>query len=66
MERHWRTTLGDEWQREEIVGEGRVRVPCLDVELTLDEIYERVQLPSVGEPEPPEYGVHGYDMDADE
>ena len=39
VERHWRGALGDEWHREEIVGEGHVRVPCLDVELTPDEIY---------------------------
>ena len=61
VERHWRDTLGSEWRREEIVGEGHVRVPCLDVELTLDEIYERVELPAVGEPEPA-----GYEVDADE
>jgi len=54
------------WQREEIVGEGRVGVPCLDVELTLEEIYERVELPSVGEPEPIGYEVYEYDVDADE
>jgi Uma2 family endonuclease len=66
VERHWRDTLGSEWRREEIVGEGRVRVPCLDVELTLDEIYERVELPSVGEPELVGYEVGGYDVDADE
>jgi Uma2 family endonuclease len=66
VERHWRDALGSEWRREEIVGEGRLRVPCLDVELTLDEIYERVELPSVGEPEPVAYEVGGYDVDADE
>ena len=65
VERHWRDTLGSEWRREEIVGEGRVRVPCLDVELTLEEIYERVELPAVGEPEPVGYEVSGYDVDAD-
>ena len=57
VERHWRDTLGSEWQREEIAGEGRVVVPCLDVELTLDEIYRRVQLPAVGEPDLVEYEV---------
>ena len=66
VERHWRETLGSEWRREEIVGDGRVRVPCLDIELTLDEIYERVELPSVGEPEAAGYEVHGYGVDADE
>jgi hypothetical protein len=48
------------------VGEGRVRVPCLDVELTLDEIYERVELPSVSEPEPVGYEAGPYDVDAEE
>ena len=66
VERHSRNAHGGEWRREEIVGEGQVRVPCLDVELTLDEIYERVELPSVGEPEPIGYDVGGYGVDADE
>jgi Uma2 family endonuclease len=51
VERHWRGSDGDSWQREEVVGEGRVMIPCLEVELTLDEIYRRVELPAVGEPE---------------
>jgi Uma2 family endonuclease len=66
VERHSRDAHSGEWRREEIVGEGRVRVPCLDVELTLDEIYERVELPSVGEPEPVGYEVRGYGVDTDE
>ena len=48
------------------MGDGRAPVPCLDVALTLDEIYERVELPTGGEPEPLPYEVHGYDIDADE
>jgi Uma2 family endonuclease len=56
VERHWRASDADEWRREEIVGEGRVVVPCVDVELTLDEIYRRVELPAVGEPEA-DYGA---------
>jgi Uma2 family endonuclease len=56
VERHFRDPSG-EWRRDESVGEERVRVPCLDVELTLDEIYERVELPLVGEPEPLGYDV---------
>ena len=66
VERHSRDAHSGEWRREEIVGDGRVRVPCLDVELTLDEIYERVELPAVGEPEPAGYEVPAYDVDADE
>ena len=57
VERHARDARSGEWRREEIVGDGRVRVPCLDVDLTLDEIYERVELPSVGEPERVGYKV---------
>jgi Uma2 family endonuclease len=52
---HWRDAEGGEWLHEELVAEGRVPVPCLDVELTLDEIYRRVDLPAVGEPEAIEY-----------
>jgi len=66
VERHARDAQIGAWQREEILGEGGVRVPCLDVELTLDEIYERVELPSVSEPDPIGYEVSGYDTDADE
>jgi len=65
VERHWRDAAG-EWQREDLVTEGRVPIPCLDVELTLDEMYERVELPSVGEPEPAGYEMRGYDVDANE
>ena len=56
VERHWRDAPGGEWWREEIVTQGSVFVPCLDVELSLDEVYRRVELPLVGEPEPVEYG----------
>jgi Uma2 family endonuclease len=59
VERHWRETTNAAWQREEIVGDANtpIRVPCLDVALTLDEIYRRAQLPAVGEPDPEEYGT---------
>ena len=57
VERHWRSGSADAWQREEIVLEGRVPVPCVDVELTLDEIYRRVELPAVGEPDEVEYEI---------
>jgi Uma2 family endonuclease len=52
VERHWRGSENDEWRRDETASEGRVVIPCLDVELTLDEIYRRVALPAGGEPEP--------------
>ena len=55
VERHWRGGPDDVWQREEIVLDGRVPVPCVDTDLTLDEIYRRVDLPAVGEPDEVEY-----------
>lgn len=56
VERHWRDT-SSAWARAEIVGddETAIPVPCVDVELTLDEIYRRVALPAVGEPDADEY-----------
>ena len=57
VERHWRARPDDGWQREEIVLEGSVLVPCVDTELTLDEIYRRVDLPAVGEPDELEYEI---------
>jgi Uma2 family endonuclease len=54
VERHWRDRRGG-WQRAEITGSGSVPVPCPELDLTLDEIYEGVQL-VVGEPEPAAYG----------
>ena len=56
VERHWRDTSGD-WARAEIVGDdvSLIPVPCLDIELTLDAIYRRVELPAVGEPDSVEY-----------
>jgi Uma2 family endonuclease len=57
--RHWRDTPDREWLHEEIAGDAQlpVAVPCLDVSLTLDEIYRRVELPAVHEPETPEYDL---------
>ena len=55
VERHWRADEGSAWNREEIVGDGSVRVPCLDVELSLDTIYRRVDLSSIAEPDVVEY-----------
>jgi Uma2 family endonuclease len=51
VERHWRDAAGA-WQRDEIVADGRVPVPCPATELPLDDIYEGVHLAVVGEPEP--------------
>lgn len=55
VERHWRADAATDWSREEIVGDGSVSVPCLDVELALDTIYRRVDLASIAEPDAVEY-----------
>jgi Uma2 family endonuclease len=59
VERHWRESPSDEWTLEEIVGDAStpIPVPCLDVSLTLDAIYRRVELPAVHEPETPAYDL---------
>jgi Uma2 family endonuclease len=59
VERQWRASPSDGWMREEIVGDEHtpIPVPCLDVVLTLQSIYRRVELPAVHEPLPPEYDV---------
>ena len=41
VDRHWRDADGA-WQREHVLGEGTVQVPCPEVALTLDEIYRGV------------------------
>ena len=59
VERHWREAPSGVWVREEVVGQAEmpIRIPCLDVSLTLEEIYRRVELPAVHEPEGLEYDV---------
>ena len=59
VERHWRDTPAGEWLHEEITGdaESPIPVPCLDVHLTLGEIYRRVELPAVHEPETSKYDL---------
>ena len=59
VERHWRADAASAWNREEVAGHGTVNVPCLDVALSLDTIYHRVDLVSVAEPEGAEYEVDG-------
>jgi len=56
VDRHWRDRDGS-WQWEQYLVEGSVPVPRLDVPLTLDEIYEGVELPRVSEPDMTEYDV---------
>ena len=55
VERHWRSESDADWIRDEVPGDGSVRVPCLDVELALDVIYRRVDLATIAEPEVAEY-----------
>jgi Uma2 family endonuclease len=59
VERHWRDTPDSEWLREQVAGEAQtpIPVPCLDVSLTPDEIYRRVELPAMYEPETLEYDL---------
>lgn len=58
--RHWRSPSGD-WAVEEYVDFGSIPVPCPPMNLTLDQIYEDVELPplQVGESEP-ELDADGY------
>ena len=51
VERHWRDDRG-EWWSETIVGEGRVAIPVVDVELTLIEIYDGSDVPGTNDGEP--------------
>jgi len=54
VERHWRDAA-DEWRRSEVTGEGSVPLSCPELELTLDDIYEGVDLMTVQEEEPAAY-----------
>ncbi len=56
VDRHWRDGDGV-WQHEEYLVDGSVPLGCLEGPLTLDEIYEGVDLPHVSEPEMAEYDV---------
>ena len=39
------------------MGDGAVAVPCLDVRVTLDEVYRGVDLATIAEPDAVEYEV---------
>jgi Uma2 family endonuclease len=56
VDRHWRGADGS-WRTEDYIVEGDVSVPCIDMSISVDEIYEGVDLPSLSEPEPVEYEV---------
>jgi Uma2 family endonuclease len=46
VSRHWRD--GSEWRLGEIEGDGAVSIPRLETTLTLDVVYEDVELPPLG------------------
>jgi Uma2 family endonuclease len=50
--RHWRDAAG-EWRTEEFTDSGTIPVPCPEIELTLDQIYEEIEMSPlrIGEPE---------------
>jgi Uma2 family endonuclease len=54
VERRWRSDDGM-WRSEVIAGTGSFDVPCPATMLSLDEIYEGVTLPSIGERAPAAY-----------
>jgi Uma2 family endonuclease len=55
VDRHWRDAAGA-WRREEYAGQGTGPVACPEATgLSLDEIYEGVDVPGVAEPDPAEY-----------
>jgi len=54
VERHWRDAAGG-WQRTDVSGDGSVPVPCPEIALTLDEIYEGIDMMTVREEEPAAY-----------
>jgi Uma2 family endonuclease len=59
VDRHWRDARG-EWWHVTVAGNGEVPLPCPELTLTLDEIYEGVQT-LVGEGEPDEYELEEED-----
>jgi Uma2 family endonuclease len=65
VERHWRDDTG-EWRQAAVTGGEPIPLPCVDLSLTLDEIYEGVRVPDVSEPEPPDYDVREDDAAEEE
>jgi Uma2 family endonuclease len=62
VDRHWRDRDGS-WQWEQYLVDGSVPIPRLDAPLTLDEIYDGVDLPRVSEPDVAEYDVEGAELE---
>jgi Uma2 family endonuclease len=55
VERHIRDEAGEWWQST-VTGDEPIPLPCVDLAITLAEIYEGVRAPAVSEP-PPGYGA---------
>ncbi len=55
---HWRDAAG-RWQSTDLSGSGVISLPCPETELTLDQIYEDVEMPPLGVAEPE--AVEAYD-----
>jgi Uma2 family endonuclease len=67
VEAHWRDDAG-EW-RHAATTEGPIVLPCVDLTLTLDEVYEGVTVVAVSEPPAPPYAAEWYteeEYEADE
>lgn len=60
VEHHWREADGT-WWHATLSGDEHIPVPCLDVELALDDVYHGITFPAVSEPEPPEYELDALD-----
>jgi len=58
VEYHWRDDSGG-WHHETLIASGRMALPCPEVTLSLDEIYEGVTTEALREPEAPAYAVDG-------
>ena len=62
VDRHWRDRDGS-WQWEQYLVDGSVPIPRIDVPLTLDEIYEGIELPRVFEPDMPDDYVEAAELE---
>ena len=65
---HWRDEAG-EWVHVTFAGNGPITLPCVDLAITLDEIYEGVTVAAVSEPPAPPYAAEWYtdeEYEADE
>lgn len=68
VELHWRDEAG-EWVHVTFAGNGPITLPCVDLAITLDEIYEGVTVATVQEPPAPPCAAEWYteeEYEADE